>query len=145
MYQTEDRFEKIIFHEYEFPIISQNSTPGYITKDSMRSNAELKEIIKNNPDATKTKLEYYSRFSTPLQCIVFIFLGFCLGIKKGRGNNQNSSMQGFIFLILYYVIFFTGVSLAQKNKIPPQLATSAPLIILSIVAIYKFRKLDWTA
>jgi lipopolysaccharide export system permease protein len=145
MYQTEDRFEKIIFHEYEFPIISQNSTPGYITKDSMRSNAELKEIIKTNPDATKTKLEYYSRFSTPLQCILFIFLGFSIGIKKGRGNNQNSSTQGFIFLILYYVIFFAGVSMAQKGKIAPHFATSAPLLMISIVAIYKFRKLDWTA
>jgi lipopolysaccharide export system permease protein len=145
MYPTEDRFEKIIFHEYEFPIISQNTTPGYITKDSMRSNTELREIIKTNPDAIKTRLEFFSRFTTPLQCVLFIFLGFSLGIKKGRGNNQNSSVQGFIFLLLYYIIFFVGVSLAQKGKIAPLIATSTPLIILSVIALYKFKKLDWTA
>jgi lipopolysaccharide export system permease protein len=111
----------------------------------MRSNTELREIIKTNPDAIKTRLEFFSRFTTPLQCVLFIFLGFSLGIKKGRGNNQNSSVQGFIFLLLYYIIFFVGVSLAQKGKIAPLIATSTPLIILSVIALYKFKKLDWTA
>jgi len=145
MYKDEDRFEKIIFHEYEFPIISQNTTPGYVTKDSMRSNKELKDLIEKNPHAIKTRLEYLSRFSTPLQCVLFIFLGFCLGIKKGRGQNQNSSVHGLIFLIGYYVLFFLGVSLAQKEKISPEIASYAPLIVLAVVATYKFRKLDWTA
>ena len=67
----------------------------------------------------RSKLEYWSRVNTPVQCLIFIFLGFSLGIKKGRGRSKNSGATSMIILSLYYIIFFAGISLARKDVIPP--------------------------
>ena len=44
-FKGESRAEKIIFTEYDFPVLSGGEVPGFVTKDSMRSNAELRSVI----------------------------------------------------------------------------------------------------
>jgi lipopolysaccharide export LptBFGC system permease protein LptF len=46
-------------------------------------------------------------------------------------------------LIIYYGLFFSLVSLANKNKIPVQLAVFFPGLILAANGIRFYRKLDW--
>jgi lipopolysaccharide export system permease protein len=142
--------EKILFEEYDFPIVSGDIAPGLVTKDSMRTSRELYDLIiekeNTNADArslVKTKLEFWSRINTPFQCLLFIFLGFSLGIKKGRGQTKNSSLMGMLVLIFYYSLFFTGVSFSRKGIIPPLLAVALPTILLSIFASKTYKDLDW--
>ena len=84
----------------------------------MRSNAELKAVINerraeiNKLEALKAKgkispeqendlndikkylpkseIEFWTRYNTPIQVILFMFLGFSLGIKRGRGKTKSS-------------------------------------------------------
>ncbi len=163
--------EKILFEEYDFPVLSGGGLPGFVTKDSMRSNAELKAVIKereveiarlskldsenklsgnqkntfNNlkKDLPKSEIEYWTRFNTPLQVILFMFLGFSLGIKRGRGKSKSSGSLGMFFLIGYYVLFFTGVSLAQKGVAPTYVVVFTPTLITFILGSYFYRNLDW--
>ena len=88
--------EKILFKEYEFPIMSGDIKIGFVTRDGMRSNKELTllrealqkeyhERKKVNGNYLKIKnrliyveIEYWQRINNSLQCIAFVFLGFCL-------------------------------------------------------------------
>lgn len=160
--------EKIIFQEYDFPILTGGYTPGFVTKDAMRTNSELSDIIKESKktlkelslkkDLTsperiklghikarlpKTELEYWTRFNAPAQIFLFIFLGFSLGIKKGRGRTKNSGAVGLLFLIGYYALFFIGVSLSRKGIIPPVLTVFMPTILTGMVGSIYYRRLDW--
>lgn len=150
--------EKILFQNYDFPLTSGGAITSFVTKDGMRTNAELEqEIIKVTKESkeqnlsskdtlkrmAKTKLEYWSRINTPIQCLVFIFLGFVLGIKHGRGKSKNTSGRALIFLLSYYAVFFLGVSLSRKGIIQPYLTVFSPTIVSVIIGSYLYKKLDW--
>lgn len=163
--------EKILFEEYDFPVLAGGGLPGFVTKDGMRSNSELLEIIRERKlqiknleklkaqgklaggkdielgylkkDLPKSELEYWTRYNIPLQVILFIFLGFSLGIKRGRGKSKSSGSLGMFFLIGYYVLFFVGIGFAKKGEIPTYVAVFFPTVITFILATYFYKKLDW--
>jgi lipopolysaccharide export system permease protein len=160
--------EKILFREYDFPILTGGFSPGFVTKDSMRTNSELRTVMKKEKaklknleglnqlsnaqqlslnqikkGLAKTEIEFWSRFNTPLQCLVFILLGFSLGIKKGRGNSRNTGAIGMIILTCYYVLFFLGVSLARKGVLPPIVVVFTPTVLSLGIGSWYYSKLDW--
>lgn len=164
----EKTVEKILFADYDFPVVSGGILPGFVTKDSMRSNAELVKVIderrvrleelglksnltneeafeKNDilTNLPKTELEYWSRFNTPLQVLLFIFLGFSLGIKKGRGKTKSSGSLGLFYLLGYYVLFFGGISFARKGAVPAFVVIYLPTLLSIFLGVKLYRNLDW--
>lgn len=158
------KVEKILFNEYDFPITSGGGVPGFITKDSMRSNQELKQVInesrveieklkkENAPEneindlkvrLSRSLLEYWERFNAPLQVFLLIMLGFCLGVKKGRGKGRNNSALAIIILVLYYALYFVGVSFAKKGAVAPYIPVFLPSIVLMILISKFYKDLDW--
>lgn len=165
--------EKVLFKEYDFPIISSSSTPGFITKDSMRTNNELKAIVQKNSkiyngmkkeyEASskeqknqqarslnnakesyyESRLQLWTRYNTPLQCLLFIFVGFTLGIKQARESKKNTGVTALIVLIAHYALFFGAVSMIKKGNLHPEIGVMLPSIIILFLGIYLYRKLDW--
>lgn len=159
---TSGKKEKVVFEKYEFPIIEGGGSIGLVTKTSMKTNSELSREIQEIEGTLKTNIsekekddlagdlaklqkEYWERFNMPVQCIVFIFLGFCLGIKQARGKGRNTSAIGLGLIIVYYTLYFTGVSLSKKGVIPASAAALVPSFIVLIISIYYYRKLDWAS
>lgn len=166
---SEDKsIEKILFDQYDFPVISGGSLPGFVSKDSMKSSSSLWKEIKERSitynylssldersdvqeryhqdlrrNLARSKLEFWGRVNTPFQVLTFIILGFCLGVKRGRGRSKSSSWTGFIVLISYYALFFTGLSMAKKATIPALVAVFSPTVLAIMLAIYYYRRLDW--
>lgn len=167
--------EKVLFEQYDFPVISSTQALGFVTKDSMMTNRELQlEIDENDKkfqdfnrslsesntqisgeqsnqkknlkkDLYRSRLQLWTRYNTPIQCLIFIFLGFSLGIKKGRGHSKNSTGLSLSLLLGYYAIFFTGVSLIKKGSLVPEVGVMLPTILMFIIAYYYYRKLDWAS
>ncbi len=157
-----NQMEKILFKEYDFPVMSNSVEAASADKDSMKTNNELFEIIKSKKkdlekalniedvknstiSLNKTKLEYYSRYLISFQIILFIFVGFSLGVKKRRGPVSNNTAFGLLVVIGYYALYFGAISLANKAKIAPEGAVLVPLLILFISGYYFYRKLDWAS
>lgn len=167
--------EKVIFEEYDFPVISSTQAMGFVTKDSMMTNRELQVDIdetkkkfddfnetlatdkaqitadqKNQQknlrrDLYRARLQLWTRYNTPIQCLAFIFLGFSLGIKKGRGHSKNSTGLSLALLLGYYAIFFTGVSFIKKGSLIPELGVMLPTMAIVAIAYHYYRKLDWAS
>lgn len=149
-----DRVEKILFDDYIFPMTSKRFSYNFRTRETMMSFSELKKFItdgfesaqKNGyskKDFFNAKYEFWNRMNTPLVCILFTILGFCLGVKGTRGSNKNSAGTAILYLVGYYLLFFAGVSLARDNNISIPLTLSLPLIVLSILTVRLYKKLDW--
>lgn len=156
--------EKILFKEYDFPVFNSENVTTMLDKDSMKTNSELVTIIekkkinyneailtKKNAAETlelkktfyRTQVELYSRYATVPQILLFVFLGFSLGIKRGRGSNGNSSAQALIILVGYYIVYFFLIGLAQKALLDPGIANFGPSVLLLCVAFWFYKKLDW--
>jgi lipopolysaccharide export system permease protein len=160
--------EKILFQEYDFPVFSADAASTLLDKDSMKTNAELTKIIstkerdyvysertpprnddekKQRAEAkkslVKSQIEYFGRLITFPQIMLFVLVGFSLGIKKGRGGNSKNTIKAIVILLGYYGFYFLLVSMAQRGSIGAALASFAPSVLMFFVAIYYFRKLDW--
>lgn len=163
-----DQIEKILFREYDFPVFSAELTSSMLDKDSMKTNAELDTLIKTRQrdyaynertppqndteknsraearkSIVKSQIEYFGRFIVIPQIVFFVLLGFSLGIKKGRGATSGNSVRAIIILLGYYGIYFFGLSLAQRGVLDATLASFAPSVLLALISIYYFKKLDW--
>jgi lipopolysaccharide export system permease protein len=146
----ESQMRKVLFEEYELPVMDGDLRAGLVTKDGMRTNEELYQILKTTPweqrktkGFIKTQLEFWTRFNTPLQCFAFILLGFTLGIKQGRGRSRSSGALALGIVTIYYVIFFLGISLARKGSAPPALAVFLPTALSFIAAAHFYKRLNW--
>ncbi len=166
------RIEKILFNEYDFPMFSGRGRAGFLVKDNMRSSRELDQLINHKKERlrkyfdkekqnkklsgfekrklrallrslSKSQLEFWSRWNAPFTVLVFIFLGFSLGIKKGRGRIKNSESIGLIIIISYYAIFFLGIALSKAGRCPPIISIFAPTLVLALIGFRFFRKIDW--
>lgn len=163
-----DQIEKILFQEYDFPVFSAEMSSSMLDKDSMKTNTELAKVIetrqkdytyidrfppKNDTEKrdraearktiVKSQIEYFGRFIIVPQIVFFVLLGFSLGIKKGRGSTSHNSIRAIVILLSYYGIYFFGLSLAQRGVLSASLASFAPSVLLGLISIYYFRKLDW--
>ncbi len=147
--------EKILFKKYKFPPFEESPSVSMVTRDSMLSNEELRKLIaekksklKNQEDKIslyRTQLDYYSRFISPLQVILFVLLGFSLGIK-GNGR-ESKSVAGPVILVVgvYIVLFFFGISLAKKAILLPVLATFGPTFLLALACLYFYKRMNWVS
>jgi lipopolysaccharide export system permease protein len=163
-----DQIEKILFNEYDFPIFNADFASTILDKDSMKTNSELLKVIEvkqqnldlvekippANPEEihsrkeakkslVKSQIEYYSRVITLPQIILFVFLGFSLGVKKGRGGGSGNTIRAIVILLSYYGIYFFLLSLAQKGSLGALPASFAPSILLLLISLFYFKKLDW--
>ena len=156
----EGDLEKALFYEYDFPLFEESIKPGFVNKDNMKTTRELRRFIryksneldneknkaKQNSLMTrlyKAKLEYWTRINTPLQILIFALLGFCYGIKRGRGKEKNHGGIIMILLVLNYALFFYGISLSKKGNMAPELAIFLPTALLGLWAFKSFKRLDW--
>jgi lipopolysaccharide export system permease protein len=160
--------EKVLFEKYDFPVFNSEFASTMLDKDSMKTNSELKKLIderkrdynyslvtpaKDSEEENlrteakkaivKSQIEYYTRYISIPQIILFVLLGFSLGIKKGRGNTGHNTLYAIINLLGYYATYFFFISLAQRGVMTPEIACFAPCVILLGVSLYFFRKLDW--
>ena len=163
-----DQVEKVLFQEYDFPIFNSDMASTMLDKDSMKTSSELIKTIEarqkdytyvsRNPpknqeeinsrkeakkSIVKSQIEFYGRFITLPQIMLFVLLGFTLGIKKGRGGGSGNSIRAIIFLLSYYGVYFFLLSMAQRGFIGAALASFTPSVLLFFIAIYYFKKLDW--
>lgn len=150
-----EELEKIIFSKYVFPVSQSQLKGGFSVKETMLSSHELEGVLKmtfqqaqkaynfNKKEFFNAKYEYWARKNGAFIVFVFCFLGFTLGITGTRGKSKNAGFIGILCLMLYYGLFFSLVSVANKGKIPVPLAVFTPACVLGMIGIYFYRKLDW--
>ena len=152
---AENEIEKIIFSKYIFPVSQSQFKDRFSVKETMLSSAELETLLDMSFEEAKAKYnfnkkeffnaryEYWNRKNGAFIVFIFCFLGFTLGITGTRGKSKNAGLIGITCLIIYYGLFFSLVSLANKQQIPIQLAVFTPAVIMGLIGMNFYRKLDW--
>ena len=168
--QKSEQTEKILFEQYDFPVFSTDFSSSILDKDSMKSNAELLVTIKRKSEdlqklyetkakhsdfaqkkkemkksLAKSEIEFYARFLTIPQVVLFVLLGFSLGIKNGRGPSSNNTFKAIVILLSFYALYFFLISMAQRGFLSSIFVPSVPILFLFIVSFFYFKKLDWVA
>ncbi len=86
------------------------------------------------PDERLEQLvELHRRLAIPFSVIPFALLGLPLGISTKKGGRTSGFVLGLALVLLFYILFFNGLRLAQVGTIPPWLGGwSANLILVAL-------------
>ena len=157
---------KILFKEYEFPIMSSDLKIGFVTRDGMRSTTEiieLRENIKSQISKSKSgekkvtdlkglrrrllnlEIEYWQRINNSIQCVIFVALGFCLSFGHNRFKKKGFSGALFLSIIGYYGVFFFLLSIVKKGGMSPSLAILTPSALVGLLCFFLMRRLNWVS
>ena len=72
----------------------------------------------HGPDGRRFLIELNSRFSYPAACLVLMLIGVPLGVMSRRGGKSSGFVYTLLLVVLYYILSYTGVSLARQGKMP---------------------------
>ncbi|MEC8624443.1 MAG: LptF/LptG family permease, partial [Bdellovibrionota bacterium] len=164
--RSDKNVAKVLFKEYEFPIMSSDIKIGFVTRDGMRGTTEIielrksikKQISKSNSAQQKKvdlnglrrrllnlEIEYWQRINNSIQCVVFVVLGFCLSFGHSRFKKKGFSGSLFMSIIGYYGIFFFLLSVVKKGGVPPSVAILTPSVMVMALCFFLMRRLDWVS
>ncbi len=90
----------------------------------------------HGPDSRRFLIELNSRFSYPVACLVLMLMGVPLGVMSRRGGKSSGFVFTLLLVILYYILSYTGVSLARQNKMPVVLAVWLANFLFAAAGIF---------
>lgn len=105
---------------------------NFLSSD-IRSNASTIKNRENN--VRKYEVEIWKKYSIPLACFVFVFVGVPLGIRTKGGNFGISAAISLGFYIVYWGCLIAGEKLADKGIISPIMGMFFADIIIFLVGI----------
>ncbi|MBN1356469.1 LPS export ABC transporter permease LptG [bacterium] len=106
--------------------------------------SELLEKARTNDqkgrNSNRQWLEIWKKTSFPFACFVFAFLGVPLGISTRKGGKSACFATSLGLILIYYILLTGGTGLSEEGKLSPFIATWAPNILLTVLAVYLYIK-----
>ncbi|MFZ0395025.1 MAG: LPS export ABC transporter permease LptG [Terracidiphilus sp.] len=90
----------------------------------------------HQPDANRYLIELNKRFSYPAACLVLMLVGVPLGVVSRRGGKSSGFVFTLLLVVLYYVLSYTGESLARQDKLPVMLGVWLANILFAAAGIF---------
>jgi lipopolysaccharide export system permease protein len=81
-------------------------------------------------------VEIHKKFSIPVACLVFVFIGVPLGVMARRGGIGTGVVYSVAFYLLYWICMIRGEVLADRLIIRPWVAMWAPNIIVGLGGLF---------
>ncbi len=147
----------VFSQDSSFPLTSEFKTKSIVmaedskdlqsagqTSDTL-SQSELKRFIDKNKEAGLDTLayevDYSAKYSFAFAGLVMCLLGipFSVGRARSGGTMLNAGISlGLVFA--YYILYSSGITLGQHGTLPPIVASWAPNVIMTALAILFFVK-----
>lgn len=90
----------------------------------------------------KYDVEIWKKYSIPLACFVFVFVGVPLGIRTKGGNFGISAAISLGFYIIYWGCLIAGEKLADKGTISPILGMFFADILIFLVGVVLMMRIN---
>jgi LPS export ABC transporter permease LptG/LPS export ABC transporter permease LptF len=133
---TPDKYQVRAFDQLVMTLDPESVFPrnGPAKGESEMSIAELKllidELRRQRMPIHNQVMEIQKKFSIPVACLVFGALGLALGASSRRDGKLASFVLGIAVIFVYYVIMWTGMSMAKGAVVSPGVAPWLPNIFL---------------
>ena len=94
------------------------------------------------PNWRDARVELHQRFAFPVACFVFALIAVPLGAQPRRGGRAAGSLLAIVVIAAYYLILVTGAGFARQGLVPPALGMWAANLILTVVALFLFPRME---
>jgi len=125
------------FDRYLYPLSAAPIRIAQLPKDARNMTVsealQAEQLLQNAGDlkgARKLQVRIQEKFTFPMACLVFGFIGASLGAKP---NNRTNRGQGFalsiVMILTYYLLASSFSALGVKGTLTPILAAWSPIMI----------------
>lgn len=90
----------------------------------------------HDKDGKRFVLELQTRLSYPVACLVLMLVGVPLGVISRRGGKSSGLVFTILLVLLYYVLSYTGISLARQDKLSPFLGVWLANLLFAAVGTF---------
>jgi LPS export ABC transporter permease LptG/LPS export ABC transporter permease LptF len=80
-------------------------------------------------------VEFHKRFALPVAALVFVLVGYPLGVRSHRGGRAVALASSFGIVVAYYIVFTSLEDLALGRKLPVALAMWLPNVIFGLLGL----------
>lgn len=136
-----ERYQLVHFRRHEISLdMSQILGSGVKLGAKEMTPGELWKWALKAPEGSRERnialVEYYKKFSLPIACIFFGFVGAPLGVVNRRSGRSGGLVISIAVVLLYYLLYTTGEGLGDEGRIPALLAVWMPNIAIGLLAVY---------
>lgn len=123
-------------------ILRDQRSPEEMDRTSISKKiAALTRISKEHDEVSGNivalKLEYHQKISIPFASFIFAFIGIPYGLRPHRASSSVGLGLSMVFIFIYYVLLFVGLTLGEGNRFPPFLATWFPNLVFLLFGGYR--------
>jgi len=93
-------------------------------------------------DAASFQVEIHKKYSLAVACIVFVLVGVPVALRFPRGGIGLVIGASVIIFGIYYIGLIGGEALADRRIVPPYLAMWAPNMIMAVVGLALFTRIN---
>ena len=97
------------------------------------------QLTREGQIATPYYVEIQKRFALPVATLVFVLVGFPLGIRAHRGGRAVALFASFAIVASYYVLFTSFEGLALSRRLPPWVAMWLPNVLFTVLGVALLR------
>jgi LPS export ABC transporter permease LptG/LPS export ABC transporter permease LptF len=140
------RFRQTSFRLYDMtlPIDSPLSTGGKDEKPEKemplgRLLDSARSLDRQGQVAEPYYVELHKRFALPVAALVFVLVGFPLGVRTHRGGRSVALASSFVIVVSYYILFTSLEGLALGRRLPAWLAMWLPNLAFALVGVLLLR------
>ncbi len=100
---------------------------------------------RTNAPADKTRpyaIEFNTRFSYPVACLVLMLVGVPLGLSSKRGGKSTGFVLTILLVFIYYFLSSVGVALAKSGKLSPTVGVWGANLLFAIAGALLLHQLS---
>lgn len=127
--------KKVGIGEHDFPAFHYKKLKNAILQYSAKKNLEEERLY------LKALTELYKRYALPFATLVFVIIGFPLGISHARSGKGAGLGISIVIIFLYFALYLMSEGIAVNLKlIPPFIAANLANLTTLILGIFIFYK-----
>jgi len=105
-------------------------------KNSQNQIKQEKRLIRSySRNISSLQVEIHKKYSIPVACIIFIFVGAPLGIVTKKGNMGVAVGISMLFFLMFWVSLIQGEILADRQIVSPAFAMWSADIIVGVIGL----------
>ncbi len=93
---------------------------------------QISILRKIGSEPTTLEVELHTRLSIPLAVLVFAIFAVALGIQPIRSSSTTGTGLSLLMILIYYILFYLGKSLALSGKLPAWLGPWIADIVFTV-------------
>jgi lipopolysaccharide export LptBFGC system permease protein LptF len=98
-----------------------------------------RDLEEKGQRASPYYVERHKRFALPMAALVFVLVGFPLGIRSHRGGRAVALASSFVIVVAYYILFTSLEGMAISRRLPAALAIWLPNLLFSALGMMLLR------